>query len=801
MRALEAYQAASDDPDDMGWRIARIRLIERSAPGEAPGAWRRFLSDHPGSIPARKAALDSGHVRRDQALAQEIIDQLKGLSGDQGLAWRVAQARLNLQKGRPADLQRAAQLLEQVVLAAPRRLEAQMMLVECLRRQGNYAKALNRIGQVVQISENSASLRLLQAELMFRYGDKGQAQQVLDSLLASPDLPSSVVRGASDLLARQGRYASAIRTLMRLHPPQETPADLQLARYQLQAGNTDRAEAIARKSVAEETGAPAIAFLAELLARTGRADEGKAILGRLSRLEIDQSRRLMIQGRFAESYGDPQEAVSFYRRAVAAAPEDLATHVQLIRYLMTTGQADELAQAVTDAGDLPDETGMVAFLSDNIQLLRETAGLAPARDFWLGAMTNAEHREAALAGIGLIRTVDARQEVAAEDLAELRRIADSEPDFLPVQLLAARLSMAAGRSQDAIAWANRAVQAFPDAIEPAWILSEALAAEGRWAEALSAAQQWRSRSRGQALGADMLIAEGQIQLGRADRAVAQLETHVQQAMENPHQAQPVINRYARALILAGKADQAAKALRPLLTTDARYRRAWITLAVLVIAEPDRSRAWLGEVTPLIPAGAHGEHITLADAWYQLSRRDERPEDIDRAEAILSPLIQVSPDAAITLGVMHDMQGQVAEAETLYRQGLEGDASESLSAIAANNLAMILVQRGEGLAEAQRLARLAVEARPRSANFHDTLAQAHLARRQFDRAVGTLEKAVRLEPVNPKWMLQLAEAQLRAGRSGEARKSLLKLQRIYPERNMLPPELRAQLADLDRRLRS
>ncbi len=800
--ALEDLRRRSSDADSMAWKIARLRLRRRFDPDAAGKAWAAFLDENPESLPALRAALDSPRVWQDRELASRAVEAFRSLSPSQGLQWRIYQARLDMDSRDSADLQRAVELLEHVVLQAPRRFDAQMMLLQCLRRQGNYAKALDRVASLVQLGDKDGSIRLLQAQMMYRHGDKDRARRIVDQLAQGPETSQAVLRGAAQLLASQADPQGALDVLGRLHPDPDAAADLQLAAYQLQAGQPEKAQATARRTLEKDPSARSIVFLARLLAVADRPDEARQVLRRLESLEMPAWQRHLILASFAENHQTLEEARRHYTRAVEAGPDEPATHLSRIRFLLESGQMEPLSQALTQAQNLPEIPWQVEMLSARGDLLEATAGNAAAAEFWLAAIASRDNQQPALEGLQLIRRMQDQTEISTEEVENAGQIARKHPGFLPVQVLWARMSMAIGRNDDAVQWAGRALQDFPEAPEPAWILSQALAAQGLWAQAISAADQWRVRSRGLAApAADMLIAEGQIQLGRPERAAASLEAYVQQALENPDRGYPLISRYARALILSDKTDSAAKALRPLLATHPRYRREWIALAMLVVPEIDQMQAWLEAVTPLVPADAHSEQIALAEAWFTLGRRAGNAEWIDRAKGILAARTAASPDAAISLGVICDMQGDVARAEPLYRDALGREASEHLAAIAANNLAMILIEDSRELARAETLARRAVQARPNSANFHDTVAQACQARGKHAEAVEMLERAVQLEPAHPKWMLQLAQAQLRAGQKQDARDSLLRLRRIYPESRMLPDELRARLIRLDKELQS
>ncbi|MFP4106082.1 MAG: tetratricopeptide repeat protein [Phycisphaerae bacterium] len=801
LRAFKRKRKASKSPDSLAWDVASARLAGQLDPDKALDHWRKLLEENPESIAACKAALDAQAVWGHPQFVQKVIDRLRSLTPEEGLAWKIAQARLLMQSNDAADLKQAGQLLTQAAFAAPYRIEPRMMLVECLNRQGNYAGAVQQIGKAIELSDRPDEIRLLQARLVTRHGDREQARHILVALADSDSTRPAVRRRVAATLAAHGDLRAALAALEPLHPGEDTPADLQVARYLLAAGEADRAEAIARKLTTDQPTPQATLFFAELLAVTDRLEQANRQLEGLEKLEVPASEAMLIRARFAERYESAERAETLYRKAIETDLDKPRTHLGWVQYLLRNGNGEELSSAVERAVAVAGDLRAVRFLHENSKLLAATVNIPAAREFWMSALADPDNESAALEGARLARTIDRRKKVDPADLAKVRRLAERYPRLLPMQVFAARLSLSMGKTDDAITWAKRATQSFPDAVEPAWILSEALAAEGRWAEAMVAARKWRRRSRGRQLAADMMIAEGHIRTGNARGAIAQLKSHVDRAMESPGSYRPVIGRYARALIDDGRTDEAADLLGPLLEKGPGWRRTWTSLAVLAVHDADTSRAWLNRVVGTVPDDAADERVAVAEAWFQLGRRQGDDSCIDRATDMLTPLSKTDPNAAISLAMIHDMQGNAIGAETLYRSGIRRRARDQLISLACNNLAMLLVGRDNALDEAEAYARRAIRSQPGNANYRDTLAEVLGARGKMADAVAMLEKAVELDPVNPKWLLKLAATRLAAGRPGDARKALVKLRRMYPEADMLPVTLQGEFRRLQKRLAS
>lgn len=121
----------------------------------------------------------------------------------------------------------------------------------------------------------------------------------------------------------------------------------------------------------------------------------------------------------------------------------------------------------------------------------------------------------------------------------------------------------------------------------------------------------------------------------------------------------------------------------------------------------------------------------------------------------------------------DSAGDHGQSEQVVREALRLDPT---NAIAANDVAYLLAQRGKSLDWALRLARQAVHAEPDDASFVDTLGWVHFKRGNPAEAERYLRRAVAVVPDSADLREHLAEAQWRLGDTPgayvEAQKALL-----------------------------
>jgi tetratricopeptide (TPR) repeat protein len=153
-----------------------------------------------------------------------------------------------------------------------------------------------------------------------------------------------------------------------------------------------------------------------------------------------------------------------------------------------------------------------------------------------------------------------------------------------------------------------------------------------------------------------------------------------------------------------------------------------------------------------------------------------------AEAIVSyqRAIALAPNNAglyTTLGVTYEAQGNWQEAQTAYQRSL---ALEPEEALAANNLAYLLLEHGGNVNVALTLAQTARRGLPNVPNSADTLGWAYLQNGAYSVAAPLLEKAVKSAPSNATYRYHLGLTYQKLNDLGRARTEFEKSIRLDPE---------------------
>jgi tetratricopeptide (TPR) repeat protein len=395
-----------------------------------------------------------------------------------------------------------------------------------------------------------------------------------------------------------------------------------------------------------------------------------------------------------------------------------------------------------------------------------------------------------------------RTALGEASLLRLRQVADRYPRFLAVQNVLAQMYGAAGKYDDAVTIATRAMQTSPTAAEPAAIAAGALGSLGRWSQVLGVAEQWRQRTLANPIAADVIIATADLMLRDPAKAQQQLEIYLERAKAAPDRYGPVLVSYAQALCAQRKFTAAADLLGPLLATSPQLRLAWIQLASEAVAQVEIPTAaqWLDSFSQRITSPTIDEQAVLAQAWWRLSQRSKDPLHAQKARQVLDSATSAAlasdkppTQALLILAMTHEAGGDVAAAEQIYRRVLTIDPAMM---VAQNNLAVLIMDRGGNLNEALDLARKASSVNHSGhASALETLASIQAKLKDYAHAVENLDAALRVSPEKMDWRIERVQFLADGGQSAKARSALDEVERLRPDPASLSPSSRDMLQSL------
>lgn len=834
--AIKSFAAAREkatDRDKPKWKLAEGLLLDETGDPRAAKLLAELADAEPADIAFQRAVLASKSVQSDRNLQRRLIDRLRDAIGEEGVGWRLAEAKWLLDGAvaitsvpeREREIVKATSLLNDMVQRYPDQLAVRILLTDCLIRLDKKADAVPHLTAAAGLAPGSFALASQLAALLQSTGDFERAKQYLEqaerilerseTAIASDDGPRDSVttprplpgtapdlsreqawRMISSLHAQRGDTARAVEILRRFGGENK---DVDLAMAEMLAARGELSDDLSRQLL-EKPSLQSIEIVAEQYIRAGRLSDADGAIARLDAVEAKPGERELLRGIYKQRRGEHEAAIVDLAVACSALPTDPRGWRARTTSLLLLGRGDEAVKVAMQAtAAVPDEMGLKQ-IAANGELIREISALPAMRPLAVSVVNTPADRDVAITALTIARTASGSGKTVFDTARELRPLADRATSVAALQYLMIDLYLSMQDFDEAIALATRAMALFPTDPLPAQRATVAMQAAGRWTEALSTARQWRARLTGSTRLADEAIAQALLATGDFSAVLQQLEPYTALAAENQEQWLTVIALRARALLELQRVADAEATLFPAIATSPGVRAATIQLAVEAVSDFDVARRWLNAAGDAMPKDAADERIMLAQATSELSARPNPPKElsaeVDARFRQVTELLagNATADQWLRLAVIKEMKGDLDGAAEGYRAAIKLDAKQST---AKNNLAMILAGRGGDLAEALVLAEEAAQdkASPMVADYLDTLASVQKQAGRLDAAEAAARQAIELQPRNPALRANLVQILVEAKKTKPAREEMKQLETAAAEAGRLAGQLSTQIQAL------
>jgi tetratricopeptide (TPR) repeat protein len=687
-------------------------------------------------------------------------------------ALAAAYARVDDSVNAYRSYQRAADLL-------PDNVEVQLGAAKFLLNAGQYQDARSRATRAVEIDPSSAAAHMLLGSALAGSKDvAGAIAQVQEAIDLAPDSISGYT-GMGSLLLTQGRVAEAQTQFEKAvaTDPKSADARVALAAYHWSTGDLRKAEAVLRAAIGlAPDNAIANRAMALLLMTTGRGIDAEPFLKTVSRTLGTADAELPLADYYVRG-GRVAEARQILERAAAAG--NAPAIVRLARLDFAENQPQSAHDRI-DALLARQPSNSEALIAKGRWLLRsgkadealERGGVATERD----PGNAAAHLLVADARMAL-----GQQAHAANSYRDVLRL---NPRAAAAHTALARINLAEGNAASAVDFARGGLLNEPGRDEARILLARGLIQQREFKRAEEELAILTARRPADPV---VMALRGTLLLRKGDRSQAQalFERALQQdalnvdALGGLTSIDAATGRIEQARQRLAQALEKAPSSIPLLMLTARADLQAGDFA----AGERRARA----VIDLDPA--------QLKAYELLGAAYIRQQKLDAALAEFEQVVQKEPrsiGALTVIGMIHEAGGRPHEAEKAYQRALQADAR---AAVAGNNLAYLLAQRGDNLQYALILARDAVSMRGDDPVALDTLGWVHLKKGEASQAIEPLGKAAKLAPDNPTYHFHLGLAYLEIDDRPRARASLqraLQLNASFPGAQ----EARERLRGLD-----
>jgi tetratricopeptide (TPR) repeat protein len=572
--------------------------------------------------------------------------------------------------------------------------EARLGLAEALSAQGRSAAALDHLRTAVKIAPGSAEAQVALANALAQQGQQDQALEIYQAVAQA-------------------------------HPG-NARATLALARAWHNRHNWDRAEASYRQTLEMNAGAvDATIGLAELAIDRGQYDQAETLLQQALETDRQNINPYLHLFELAQLRGSPATALSWYRRAIAAAPAfDIALYDMLLRY----GDYSEALDYVGEALKLQPDDAELLFCLGSVQRR-------------LGHDVEAE---AALTSAIRLNPADSRL------YAEL-----------------AEVYLARGQPARALPFYQQAIELQPGVDAYYLAASQIWAGQGQFDQALAILSQGQTQV---ARPAGLYAARATLDLrqGRPDLALDALQQGLRELGEEPQLLLALATYYAS----HSDFDQAEQEAKRALELQPYAAAPHIALADLYLThkQPEPALEQYRQAIALEPRNP-GAYLALGAAYRQAGR-------VEEATKAYTQTLALAPTwaAAYTgLAAIYQDQARWDDAEAVYQRGL--DAAPTSGALWVSYAAYWL-ERGD-----QERALAALERAAQASPTAETLiARAALYRKvkRPDDAVRDLRLTLEKEPGSVDALLALGDLYKAQNKMADARREYEAVVSLLPD---------------------
>jgi putative PEP-CTERM system TPR-repeat lipoprotein len=698
----------------------------------------------------------------DYAKAQALLQDAIRLD-PKAAAPKIGLARL-LAANNPAQ---ADTLLDEVLAADPRSVEALQVKGEIARAKGDIAGAMNDFDRALSIDPNNIPVRLSRANLNLAQAKYSAADQDLDPVLKSNpnNFMANYLRAFEK--ARQKQYAEADRLLNRLAPVfAQFPAGYYLQGVvKLELGQYAQAENILTHFLDVDRNNQRAARLAALAAlrqnAPARAIDYLQTLAAQPKAEADT---LTMLGTAYMMAGKPELALQQFEKAAAIAPNNPAIETRVAVSQLGVGQDKEgLAELervfATEAGaTVAGPTLALAQLrAGHPEKAAEVAAALVKRDpknalyLTLSGMAKAAQKDVpgaeAAFQAALAQNPDfapARNELASLYLSTVRlddakKLFDAalakHPDDVSALLGQAQIAIDQKNWQQATDYINRARTAAPNDPAPGLAQVRVYAAQHKWADAAAVATGLSAQFPNNLA---VVEAQAQAQLASGDKSGA-LSSY-KRAYELVPNSAPLLSRYLSLLLSSRYYVEAENVVRNAIERNPKNTalKAELIRLTAITDGPDAAVSKANLYAKDDP-GTTIYPIVAAQIYENAGRWDE-------AASLLEKAVAEHPgdnNLMVALAGLYNRTGHFAEAEALLTGRIKANPAD---AEATTLLAALYLETGR--TTDARNAYQALLAQKKN-DFVALLGLADVAiyEKKWSEAIADIDRAKQIQPNN------------------------------------------------------
>ncbi len=712
----------------------------RQKPDNAYDLLTSLSGQMPNDVTIKRRLLRYQQVASNTQKAQEIIDQIKAIEGDDGWQWRYEQARLWFGEDFEIQSTQIVSLLEENLLADPDNQQSRKLLAGAYARANQLRLAISIYREAFHRSPDDLSimipyLSLLNKEQLFEEADEvlniaaeqklyhpklqafrlqsylrdediDQAEKVLSELSTTDPNNISVSLALASMKIRKKQFDQADELLKQLmiREPNSLAVAAVLIQSKINQEKPDQAIRICDEVVKKSSTAMAYILRANTYARLDRNERAIEDLDRAIEAEPQNPQVWLTKSRYFGS-SDIDQAIELVEKAQSLAPDDLNICKQAIKFFIASGKRENIRQAQTRLNDAltkdPNDVGL-RMLKARL-LVRQ--GTAPAD---------------------------------AQAIAVLNKITEDKPRLQNAWLLMGNLLLRQGNWDKAISTAMRGLSYIHN--NRALLLFKARAEQDRTPDVAVATLRGLMERYSGDIEIVLRLADAYAATGRYEKGLLMLENQLPNFDSNHADKQKIQIQIAVMIYKSGRKNDAEKIFETLINSAPDDPVPFLVQA-RVLSDDDM---WdkLKECTDKWQHNHPNDTQTLVTvARYFSSSSDEQAQT--NAELYLRAILERnSRDVAAMnyLAMLLQRNKRFTESADLYRKILSDNPQ---NVIAANNLAWILCKNQNQYEPALKLVNSALEIAPNYVDLIDTRGVIYHQLGRFKEAIIDFEKCLEL----------------------------------------------------------
>jgi tetratricopeptide (TPR) repeat protein len=696
----------------------------------------------PNDIPIKRQLLSCDQIAKNPEKAQQIVNQIKTLEGEDGWQWRYEQAKLwstadNFKENYP----RIVSLLQKNLLTNPDDQQSRTLLARTYEKGGEiqlaistYREALNKspedlriitsyvaalyraeeYDQANKLLEQASKQKLQNSDLQklrlqnyLRLGHIDSASDILQDLVRNDPNNHNTILALALLEIQQNEFEQAGQLLAKLksQDPNSLVVTAAQIQFYLRQDKSREALEISDEMVNKLHNASAYILRARTYATVGQLDKALEDLGQAINLDPKNVEVWIARSDFYRSTGHITEAVADIRQALSLTPKDVQIQKRAISLFLTSGQPETIHE-----GDVLLDKILESNPQDlDLQLFKANALLAEGTT---PALENARQI--------------------------LQKITNDQPQVDQAWLLLGELMLRQGQPGLAADVAMRGLAYKPE--DKSLMLLKARAEAVRSPVLAVPTLKQLCELDPNDINAVMLLADTYMKINEPQKAVSILRQQLLTC--EPSFRQKCRTVLAVALYKSGDKSQAQEEFKALEKSEPNNPS-----PILAQAKLFREEQLWNPLKQLVTDWIQ-KHPSDKQTPFAITRElitVDNPEAKQLAENILRLILQNNPasvEAMSLLAIVMEMTGHSTESAELYQKLLELNPK---NLIAINNLAWILCERQQQYQQALELANKGLKLAPDYLDLIETRGVIYYHLGEFNKAVEELTKCIKLYP--------------------------------------------------------